>query len=65
MDGTDETLEQLGEAYSDLAHRAERLCKALRNSIEDWPDHPWIPGTRFKDGELLAALASLRELVDH
>lgn len=34
----------------------ERLVRELRSRIDGLPDHPWVPGAKFHDGALLAAL---------
>lgn len=34
----------------------ERLVRELRSRICGLPDHPWVPGGRFQDGALIAAL---------
>lgn len=41
-----------------LENRFYTLAVALRSRIEGLPDHPWIPGANFKDGELISILVA-------
>jgi hypothetical protein len=52
------------EAASEVYEPAlRRLAEALDARVLARPDHPWVPGSEFADGELLAALAEAAELL--
>jgi hypothetical protein len=46
----------MSEHDADAKLSAQALARIVRAHIDGLPDHPWIPGGRFKDGKLMAAL---------
>lgn len=47
-------LSEYDETMNDGAGQA--LARVLRSKIRGMPDHPWIPGGQFADGEIMRAL---------
>ena len=54
LDGMLEYLDgAIGELVSETTHTLQQ--KVLKR-VDGLPDHPWIPGAKFADGELMKAL---------
>ena len=46
-------------AAEDRIGLLETSLRLIRSRVEGLPDHPWIPGVNFDDGEIMGALAVL------
>lgn len=55
--GIDGVVLEVANAASDVWEPLLRnLATQLNERILGRPDHPWVPGTEFNDGKLLAAM---------
>jgi len=63
MSRLDETLEGMRVLQTrviELESMLRLLTGVLEDKIEGGPDHPWISGANFHDGQLVAALTAAK-----